>query len=326
MKKPKNITTIFSNPDSPTSSAFIRILLPLQYVKTKKNITIVQRTAFDTLEDAKKFIEDNNNKLVVDVDDAFFSMNESHPEWELYKPKIAALEYVIKNADLVTVTNEFMKHGYSKIAKMIAIVPNTIDAKLWKKPRFNLRRNTNNKLRIIYMGTATHEKDFLMVLPALEELAKKRPGSFELTIIGVARDIPKYPWIKRIYQPKGKSVYPEFVRWFVKQGPFDVGICPLKDSKFNSAKSDIKILDYLAANIYPVASAVKPYQTDVQKYATTVKNTKAEWMEALSGVIDLKQSRPDGLKKNTSLGHDYVLKNRNSKITAEQLQKLFEEL
>ena len=40
---------------------------------------------------------------------------------------------------------------------------------------------------MVYMGTATHDADFALILPALDRLAAEMHGRFDLTLIGAVR-------------------------------------------------------------------------------------------------------------------------------------------
>jgi glycosyltransferase involved in cell wall biosynthesis len=172
------------------------------------------------------------------------------------------------------------------------------------------------------MGTATHNDDLEMIMPALEEVAETHPGSFELTLIGVTDGMADKPWLKRIRQPKFGAMYPNFVQWFLKQGPFDAGLSPLKDIEFNRSKSDIKCLDYLAAGLIPLVSDVTPYQSeDLDHYITKVPNEHDAWAQQLTEwVTDPREFRRQ--KKETARrAQRYIWRNRSSQQTAEKLRE-----
>jgi glycosyltransferase involved in cell wall biosynthesis len=117
-------------------------------------------------------------------------------------------------------------------------------------------------------------------------------------------------------------MYPNFVQWFLKQGPFDAGLSPLKDIEFNRSKSDIKCLDYLAAGIIPLVSDVTPYQSeDLDHYITKVPNEHDAWAQQLTEwVTDPREFRRQ--KKETARrAQRYIWRNRSSRQTAEKLRE-----
>src|SRR5690606_7289642 len=114
-----NIDLILQNGETkPTSSAFIRLVSPLtapslrysvslrihessSYEFSKDtDICIVQRTAIGTLSAAVRLVDglrENNIKLIVDTDDAFTDIDESHPEYFTQKERVETLQYLIEN-------------------------------------------------------------------------------------------------------------------------------------------------------------------------------------------------------------------------------------
>lgn len=301
---------------------------PAQQKKISNSIVIVQRTAFEDIETAKEFVamaKKNHNKVVVDIDDSFHLIDESHPEWDVYKHKIDALNYTIAHSDLITVTTNPLKDGYKDITKKVAVLPNPLDKKTWKKPLIRPRKK-RGPIQLVYMGTPTHQGDFNMILPALDSIHKKNPGIFELNVIGVSKETPDRPWLKKLKQPTGKIVYPKFVKWFLKQGPFDIGLAPLEDTPFNSGKSDIKALDYLAAGILPVLSDVKAYQGEVKKYSVLCNNTRSDWERTLTKLmLEIKGGKSE-ISKKVKDGQKYLWNERDSKIYKEKLEKIIEKI
>ena len=176
------------------------------------------------------------------------------------------------------------------------------------------------------MGTATHDVDLKMIIPALEKVAAKHPDSFTLTLIGVADTVPDRLWIARLYQPKYGSINPAFVKWFRAQGPFDVGLSPLVDSEFNRGKSDIKCLDYLAAGIRPVVSDITPYQSaDLNKYIIRVKNTNKDWEEGLTVIVENAAAVRADNARLMPAAQNYIWGERSSEQTAQQLFELIKQ-
>ena len=163
------------------------------------------------------------------------------------------------------------------------------------------------------MGTATHAGDFGGMRPGLERLWAERPGSFEVTLIGVDPDAPPGPYLTRLSPPAEAIPYARFVRWLRDQGPFDVGLAPLIHTPFNHAKSDIKLLDYLALGILPVVSDCPAYRADAEtaEHAVLVENLVECWYEALIRIMD----DPDAARAKALAGHDFVWQRRTAART-----------
>jgi len=168
------------------------------------------------------------------------------------------------------------------------VMRNSLDPRLWRRYErpYQIPDRRPGPIRFVYMGTATHDEDFELVVPALDELADE--VDLELTIIGAVRNPPDRPWIKRLDPPKGAGLYPRFVQWLMQQERFDVGLAPLVESSFNSAKSDIKFLDYCAMGVVPVVSEVEAYQGDSYKadLAYHARTDADSWMKALHLAVE----------------------------------------
>lgn len=290
-------------PYGPQSSATIRLIAPLtdETVTGRAAITlgrareevppcdvcIVQRAALPSLAAVDALVGRlgaMGAALVVDIDDAFVAM-EDHPEAAIYRPLNAAIERAIAASAESWFSTPELARLYAHVAHRHAIMPNALDPRIWRDWRHRRPEPfQRSAVRMLYMGTNTHGPDFALIRPALERLANERPGQFELTLIGVAPDIENATWLYRQAPPAEMIPYARFVRWLRAQGPYDVGLAPLADTPFNRAKSDIKLLDYLALGMLPVVQDCPAYRLDPQ--AGHVALHASDWFETLRGVID----------------------------------------
>ncbi len=286
----------------PQSSAFIRLycpltsesafeevefsLIPAREAEASGDVAIVQRTAFDTEKQADEFIrscKSSGTRLIMDNDDDFRLIDERHPEFEFYKPKIAAFETVMNAAERVWVSTDVLAQRYAEVNP--TVLENCIDPRLWRNYRSEFALGSG-PLRLVYAGTRTHDSDFAMIFSALETLASRY--DFSLTLIGVTSNAPKRPWLKVVAPDSSQGSYPRFVRWLRELGQFAIGLAPLEDSAFNSAKSDLKVLDYGALGIAPVVSKVVSYRSTIETHECGIlaENTQVGWVAALSGLFD----------------------------------------
>lgn len=326
----------------PRSSAFIRLISPLSddslknkveiKIESAQNLSdyanegfvIIQRTAFDNLKQAEKLLSQvNEAKIIVDNDDAFHAIDESHPEYHAQVKRNEAVKLLMDKADQIWVSTG--KLVQKEFAHKTKVVENSLDPRVWQQTKTN--KSAKGPVQMVYMGTATHDADLGMIVPALDKLAQQYPGSFRLTVIGVSQDLPDREWVARLTTPYLGSLYPSFVQWFLSQGPFDIGLSPLVDSGFNKAKSDIKCLDYLAAGILPVVSDIEPYQSkEIESFIIKVKNDESSWTKVLSEIV----SNPDKFRaekaKIIPKAQDYIWQKRSSGIAAKMLLKNLEEL
>lgn len=324
---------------SPRSSSFIRLISPLTDESVRKDINlsllsaqklpkeldadfvIVQRTAFDKLHQATKLVEKAGTaKLIVDNDDAFHEISEEHPEYTQQIKRVEAMEYLLEKADRIWVSTE--KLIDKKYADKTQVVINTLDSRLWgNRPA----KTTKGPLKMVYMGTATHDADLEMILPALDKVQETNP--FQLFTIGVSQNVPERAWITQLNTPRFGSLYPTFVDWFQEQGPFDIGLSPLVDSAFNRSKSDIKCLDYFAAGIMPVVSDILPYQSkEIEPFIIKVKNDEKQWVRTLAEIAKDPEKFRAQKSEIISKAQEYLWNERSSTNTVKILLKNFQDL
>lgn len=327
----------------PQSSAFIRLIAPLTHpsirdkisiklypenstsIDTETDVCIVQRTAFDGLQAAKRLAKklyQNDIPLILDTDDAFSRLESTHSQYREQSRRVKGVKHILEQSEQVWVSTDVLANLYGNQDNHY-VVPNSLDARVWQTDGAKRRTPTNSKkpLQLVCMGTATHDDDLEMIMPALEEIAHRYPGSFELTLIGVTDSVTEKPWLKRIRQPKFGAMYPNFVQWFLKQGPFDIGLSPLRDTEFNRSKSDIKCLDYLAAGIVPMASDITPYQGDISTYIFKVPNTHEEWVSHIERQITNPQEFRRQRNEITHRAQRYIWRCRSSEQTAHVLKE-----
>lgn len=327
----------------PKSSTFIRLISPLAHpfvsdkislnickdiskLRTDTQIIIIQRAVLSSEQEAKNLVllaKNRGIKLIVDTDDAFFSLDKDHPNYKELHHRHDALMYLIKNANQLWVSTDNLKKYYQKTCEtQVYVIPNTLDPRIWNKK--NIVDIPNKSiLKLLYMGTATHGRDFQMIVPWLDKLYKKYPGSFELHIVGVTSNLPKKPWLKPIQREPSTVIYPNFVKWIQSKGPFDIGLAPLVDSEFNKYKSDIKCLDYLAVGAIPMVSDVNPYSTkSLDSFIIRNTNNEDAWIKPLEKIL---LDMPGFKKKHLQIleqGQGYIWEKRSSGVAAKYIAEL----
>lgn len=315
----------------PTSSGFIRLIAPLttdlaaKHVETvllddvrdprlaQCNACIVQRVAVPDIAMAEELVSTlgtHRIPLYVDTDDAFGELPDSHPEQAHYRAKDTALRYLMAEARQVWFATAPLMSMYPPCNGRV--IPNCLDPRLWRNYRERPRkpRKAGTPLELLYMGTPTHDADFGILLPALDALWARRPGSFQVTLVRAVRRPPDRPWLQTLSPPLDARSYPRFARWLRSQGPFDAGLAPLVDDRFNAAKSDIKILDYAAMGLMSLVSDVPAYRETAPGAAFVVRcaNDPTSWLEALEALAD----DPDVILPLGEEARDHLWSERNA--------------
>jgi GT2 family glycosyltransferase/glycosyltransferase involved in cell wall biosynthesis len=196
--------------------------------------------------------------LLYDLDDDLLSIPPDHPEAALLRPRTRTVRRMLRLADQVWVSTPALAAGLSHPA--ISVVPNGLDERLWGTPPAP-RPYRFGPARVLYMGTATHDADLALVMPALGRLRQVFHDRVAFDLMGVTRATDLPPWLNRVPMPAmAAASYPGFVAWITDQPAWEVGLAPLADSPFNRGKSAIKTLDYAALGLAVLASDVAPYR------------------------------------------------------------------
>lgn len=272
--------------------ADVRYLLPEEIEAFDPHVVIWNRTALASIRDVE-FVErarGSGATLVYDLDDNLLAM-EHHPERDSYKGLLDSVRQSLALADIVWCSTRRLADAISGETAAVAWLPNALDPALWQSSEMAAgatEKSANAPLRLLYMGTRTHDEDFGLLDEALTKLEAERPGSFRLTLVGVnAKGVHQRPWLDVLSPPShvGAS-YPAFVHWFARHRGFDLGVAPLIDNDFNRAKSSIKVLDYAAIGLATLASRVPAYMDDASGDRLLVENSAEAWCGAIAHLMD----------------------------------------
>lgn len=273
--------------------AEIRFLLPSEVERYRPQLIVWHRVSLSDVDKVRRMHALAGRigaRTLYDLDDNLLDMDE-HGERDAYAGMVAAVRESIACADEVWCSTPNLARRVAREGRgRIAVMPNTLDPELWQmdRPPLNSTRH-EPALRLLYMGTRTHDEDYAFLARVMDLLHRQLPGSVELYLIGVrTSDEVVPPWL-RVWSPPahvGPS-YPAFVHWLVQQQGLDLGVAPLADGVFNDCKSSIKVLDYAAIGLPTLASAVPAYmhslRTNVDCFHAA--NDVEAWVDTLRALI-----------------------------------------
>ncbi len=284
---------------------FIRLLLPLDYVARTTEIIVESVTVFtatrriaDVLvcqRHATKDVAGANEliahcratgmKLVYDIDDDLFGTFGEHPEFRYLEATAPVVDRLLHAADHVWVSSEVLKERTAKIRSDSILLPNQLDERIWVSP--NREIPSDSPVRILYMGTATHDIDYAFIEAVADRLADRFGKRVSFEIIGVTNRDNLSSSVSRIIPPEGARIsYPAFVEWLVAQSRWHIGVAPLIETPFAAAKSEIKLLDYAALRLPTVASEMGPYQNFGSHEGVILSRNKVSaWVTKLDGLV-----------------------------------------
>lgn len=224
-------------------------------------------------------------KLVVDIDD-YWHLDPWHLLFDSY-PHQKIVDH-IRAADLVTCTNDALRNEIKPINTNVHIIPNALPFGLDQFTDLHVP-SEDELVRYVYTGSVTHERDLRLIKNTQKRIASDKYVS------------EKSHFCLCGYEPESKYVQPvwhrmigDFLSGFKLNGYIrtampvdqymnlyneaDVSMVPLVDSKFNSMKSNIKVLEAAAKKIPVIASCVKPYSDCLYIHPI---HSQGDWFKAV---------------------------------------------
>jgi len=238
-------------------------------------------------------------KMILDIDDEPFEINKDHPIYDEIVEKSERVKRMIEISDHLVVSTENLKKSLAHFGKRTTVIPNAIDPDIWK---VKIKKRTDGKIRIGWIGSASHIADTKVINGAFDEILKKYPN-VEIHLCGFV-DSDSFRG-DREFHHIGTSGYDEFPQ-FLADLDLDIAVAPLIDSKFNRAKSNIKWLEHSMLEIPMVLSNIPPYKGSVRPNETGfLATSKGQWVKYLSMLIENEELR----KKIGSVAKKEVLEN-----------------
>lgn len=195
-------------------------------------------------------------KIVIDFDD-HWRLDPGHYLFDTYAHYRLSeiMELFIKIADAVTVTHERLLAEVLPLNPNVHILPNAIP----KWGQFLTKKQDSEFTRLFWAGGVTHRKD----IEILRNPVKRFTGNIQMVMGGYV-DNPEFKAMASAYTNGGKLNH-ELLEalpvedYYHAYSKCDIALIPLQPGRFNSFKSNLKILE--AANIGApvVVSEVDPY-------------------------------------------------------------------
>ncbi|MGE0223262.1 MAG: glycosyltransferase [Acetobacteraceae bacterium] len=287
--------------------AYIRLLQPLDHpeigggmdvvladaetaLRSRADIVVAQRHSVSDVETADALAAHARSMdatLLYDLDDDLLNIPSTHPDAVDLQPLAKVVQRMVRNADHVWVSTPMLASRLSTLRKDVRVVPNGLDERLWLDEPVVFRRRVD-PVRILCMGTATHDDDFAIIEAALRRVRADFGYRVSIDMIGVTARTSVPEWINRLgVTPNAGQSYPGFVNWFARQPAWDIGLAPLANTTFNLSKSSIKTLDYAARGMAVLASDLPVYRGSLADGpgGRLVTNTETDWYLALNWLV-----------------------------------------
>jgi glycosyltransferase involved in cell wall biosynthesis len=297
----------------PHSSPFLRLIRPLSHPLVQAHVTVTfgldyqdepadmviidrlwrRDISLQLVQDLIDRIRRKGARFIYSLDDNYFDLPLTDNGWPS-KEALPIVSFLLHQADAVLVTTPILCQRLREYNPNIHILPNQLDERLLviRHPSMVPTSIDQNRIVIGYMGTFTHDDDFMIVLPAFKSIHQRYPGRIEVQVIGVVnkeetkKELQALP-IRYVYPSPEEHEYPLFMLWYTGHVHWDIAISPLQNTSFNNCKSDIKFLDYASIGAAGIFSQSPVYSSTVhhREDGWLAENTPDAWEQALETLI-----------------------------------------
>lgn len=301
------------------------------------DIVVFQRPNDATKSELAVLLKQAGKKIVFDNDDSYLPdkgvplvMLPTQKQREIAIQMNDNLYKVIKVADLVIASTEFLADEYRQVHNNVIVNKNCIDPKDEYKPK----KNDTGKYRVGFVGSVTTNDDYIHIKDQLRKLAER--GDTTIVVFGVKssngaihgamkddllfwESLPNVEW--QPFVPINEYYYT------INKLKLDLMVIPRKDSYFNRCKSNLKFLEASLLRIPVIAQGfedgLSPYQVNKEdmNYMEIVTDNSL-WYDK---IVELLQDEPRRIEM-AEKAHDYVLLNYNIKDHAPKLREIIENI
>lgn len=261
--------------------------------------------------------------VVLDLDDHLLALPHDHPDRlsHVFAGSLVALFCAILEVDAITVASPVLKEVLEPYNPKIYVLPNYLDADIWKFRNLELVSESNS-VRILFMGTPSHQPDLEMISDVLTSIIDKYGERISLLFCGIKPPEKIARFEKTQYIPLGINEYQLFVDK-MQDLEADIAIAPLVDNLFNRCKSSIKFLEYSAIGLPGIYSKVDPY-SDIIKNGEEgfLAENNHEWIEKISLLVEDRAKR----KEMAQRAQKQVLRNWMIKDHADAWNAAFDQI
>src|SRR5262249_11371287 len=148
--------------------------------------------------------------LVYDLDDHLLHVPREHPDASLLRPKAPLVSRLVRGADAVWVSTPALAGARTGLRADACVGENGIHERLWASAAAPGPRQ--DPVRILFMGTQTHDAGLAIIEPALARLKSVFAETLSVDLLGVSSRPDMPTWVNRIGMPlHATASYPGFV-------------------------------------------------------------------------------------------------------------------
>lgn len=253
--------------------------------------------------------------IIWDVDDDFWHLEEDNP-YRLSNPPLEWMETMAARADLITTTTATLAEV---IQRQIPSVPVRVVPNHIRLSRFAGVERVDGPPTVCLQG-GHHERDWAWIAPILVRVLKDHPEA-TLRVIG---DYPE--WLREISPEQTEyAPFQPYLKWPRMLAGVDIGLAPLRPSRFNRGKSPIKWFEYSTVGAATIASPTVYGHLIEHGQTGLLAETPTEWEAHLRLLLnDHKYRRELATRAATVVAERHSLESRAEAVYPRVWQEAFQ--
>lgn len=280
-----------------------RIITEVPFYMAGQYDTILCCRPGDTMLELLKVSLMAGRRVIIDLDDDFTSIPSHNPAYKFTGPGhptyLTELKRMLRNPGVLTT------YASPELIKRYrvdgVVIPNYYDD---ANPLWQEAKPARDTVNIGFSGTSTHREDWKLCHEAVKRVMRERPN------VKLVVNVDTF-----IYEQFGE--FPEERRLFIPGVPYndyplvykhiDILLIPLRDTYFNRAKSDIKMVECGATRTAYVASDMPVYREWARGGLLAGENG---WYEQINRLVDSAEER----KKYADDGYEHARERTGSVV------------
>lgn len=230
--------------------------------------------------------------VVVDVDDLLSDIEADNKSFNYWNdefdgmPRYKFLEQATHLADLVTVATPALARKYAKHGR-VEVLRNGLPNHAYADPNvvYNEHSKNPDEYVIGWSGSLSSHPHDLEVMGGAVRRAMDQDKRLRFHVVGDAEPVAQALNLDPS-RVTGTGWLP-FEEYHVALREIDLALVPLKESRFNRAKSHLKALEFSAAGAMVLTSPLPEQVHLAQKVPTGVAHNEQEWENVIIGASAL---------------------------------------
>lgn len=225
-------------------------------------------------------------KIIYSIDDSF-EVEERNINFQDRFLRLYTKGRVIQsllNADAVIVSTDRLMLKYKEFNDNIAILPNFLDPE-----DFKIEKKKSEKLRVGFIGSASHIDNFLSLKGVVNRLAKNKKivENVQFVLCGNDNSTGWQQIVKMFFVKKGLDVkvvdYDMSENYIKMYENLDVCLLPMLPTDFNFCRSALKLNECAITNTLPIGSV---YYNAKELKAIAVCDSPVDYEKTIEALLD----------------------------------------